>query len=204
MRTPILALLAAVMTATTPALVWAAEQTADSHAAAEGDQGSKLLLPDHGTAFWTLVLFVFLLIVLGKFVWPVIVQGLDERERKIRQDIEGAEAANHKAQQTLADYERKLAEAHAEARKLVEQARGDAEKVRQRLASETETEIARMRDRAKDEIRQARLQAVQELRAEASDLAVAVAEKILQRQITDADTQAMVDRSLRELDELKV
>ena len=201
MTTRFTSLLIGALGAAMPSLAWAVEAAAE-HAAGEEQPG--LLKPDHGTALWTLILFVGLLIVLGKFVWPKIILGLEAREGKIRGDIEGAEAANKKAQQTLADYERKLAEAHAEARKLVDQARGDAEKVRQQLAAQTEAEIAKMRDRAKAEISQARHQAVQELYAKASELSIAVAEKILQRQVTDTDTQAMVERSLKEMDRLKV
>lgn len=151
-----------------------------------------------------IVAFLILLFVLTKYAWGPILTGLQEREGKIKADLAQAEAANKAAQQTLADYERKLAEAHAEARKLVEQAKGDAEKVRQRLASETEAEIAKMRQRATAEIGQAKTQAVQELYDRAAELSIAVAEKVLGRNITDADTQALVDRSLRELDEVKV
>jgi F-type H+-transporting ATPase subunit b len=186
------------------AAMWPAIATAAETTHGEGEHAKPpLLSADPGAAIWTLILFVLLVVVLGKFVWPPILQGLQAREDKIRGDIEGAEAANRKAQQTLADFERKLAEAHAEARKLIDQARLDAEAVRGRLAAQTEAEIARMRESAKKEIKGARDQAVQELYAKASELSVAVAEKILQRQITDADTQALVDRSLKELDQLK-
>lgn len=150
-----------------------------------------------------IVAFLLVLTILSKYAWGPILKGLQDRENKIREDLAGAEAANRKAQQTLADYERKVAETHAEARKLIDQARADAEAMRARLAAQTELEIGKMRDRARQEIKDARNQAVQELYARASELSIAVAEKILQRQITDADTQAMVDRSLKELEQLK-
>lgn len=153
-------------------------------------------------ALINLIIFLLVVFVLGKFVWPKVLAALDAREEKIRGDIESAEAANQKAQNTLAAYERKLAETHDEARKLIEQAKVDSEKVRSRLAAETEAQIARMRERAEAEIGQAKTQAVEELYSHASKLAVAVAEKILQRNINDADTQQLVDRSLRELDSI--
>jgi F-type H+-transporting ATPase subunit b len=176
----------------------------NAHAAEAGEHAPPLLSADPGTAIWTLILFLIVLTVLGKLVWPPIVKGLAAREQKVRGEIEAAEAANRNAKQTLAEYEKKLAEAHAEARRLIEQAKGDAEKVRQRLAAETETEIARMRDRATTEIRQAKSQAVQELYSRAAELSITIAEKVLERNITDADTQSLVDRSLRELDEVRV
>lgn len=191
-----------VILAGMPALAIAAEQGGHGGGAAHPPQ--PLLLSDPGMMVWTLLLFGLLMVVLGKLVWPPILQGLQAREEKIRTDISQAEAANQRAQQTLADYEKRLADAHAEARKLIDQGRADAENVRARLAAQTEADIHKMRDRAKAEILQARHQAVQDLYAKAAELSVAVAEKILQRQVTDADTQAMVERSLKEMDRLKV
>ena len=162
--------------------------------------GGGLLQPDAWGALWNLALFLLLFFVLARFVWPHILNALNAREEKIRSDIAGAEAANRQAQQTLADYQRQLSESHAEARKLVEQARVDAEAVRQRIVAETESEAARLRKRAAEEIEQAKNAATQELYARASELSVAVAEKILKRQITEADTQRLIDQSLAELD----
>jgi F-type H+-transporting ATPase subunit b len=166
------------------------------------DGGSKLLSPDIGTAFWTLILFVGLLLVLGKLVWPKIVAGLEAREEKIKGDVTAAEQANAAAQKTLADYQQKLAEAHAEARKLVDQARKDAEALRAKLASDTEAELAKARQRAGEEIHQAKSAAIQELYAHSATLAVAVAEKILQRQINEADTGKLIEQTLAELQKM--
>jgi F-type H+-transporting ATPase subunit b len=192
-----------------PALAAAAQAAAESagaavHEAAEPDGGAALLSYDQGTAFWTLVLFVLLLVVLGKLVWPKITAGLDAREGKIRSDILGAESANAQAQQVLAQYQQKLADAAAEARKAIDQARADAEALRAKLVHETEAEIQKLKARATSEINQARNQAVQDLYAKASELSLAVAEKILQRQITETDTTRLIDQSLAELDRLKV
>lgn len=201
-------LLIALIVGVSSALAFAAAEPgvaqAIEHAAeaehAEGPGG--LLLPNAWGALWNLALFLLLFFVLAKFVWPHILNALDAREQKIRADITGAEAANKQAQQTLADYQRQLAEAHAEARKLVEQSRVDAEAVRQRIVADTEAEAARLRKRAAEEIEQAKNAATQELYARASELSVAVAEKILQRQITEADTQRLIDQSLAELDKV--
>src|SRR5689334_18680374 len=88
----------------------AAVEHITEHAGAEHAQ-PPLLSADPGAAIWTLILFCLLLVILGKFVWPTILSGLQAREGKIRGDIQSAEAANAKAQQTLAEYQKQLAEA---------------------------------------------------------------------------------------------
>ncbi len=147
--------------------------------------------------------FLLLLVILKKMAWGPILKGLQDREAKIKSDIEQAHAANTTAQTTLAEYEKKLADAHAEARTLVDKARSDADAFRKRLEGEAEVDIAKQRDRATQEIHNAKQAAVQELYAHAGELAVAVAGKILSREINAADTQRLVEQSLGELGKLE-
>lgn len=159
-----------------------------------------LLSIDFGSAFWSLLIFLGLVFVLGKFVWPKILEGLQSREQKIHVDLVGAENANAEAKKTLAEYERKLSAAQAEARQVVEQARADAEQLKARLAEETEQEMARLRERATEDIQRAKRQALADLSAHAADLAVDVAGRILQRDIEAGDTDRLIQQSLDEMD----
>lgn len=184
----------------TPAIVRAAEEVADAaHGGGHGEGDVNLLAMDYGTAIFTLIIFLALIVVLGKFVWPQIVKGLDVREAKIRDDIESAQRANAAAQKTLDEYKAQLADAHAEARKLIDQSRADAETLRQKLVADAEAEAARQRERTAAEIVQAKNQALQEIYSLTADIAVTVAGQILQRQIDAKDTQQLVDQSLSEL-----
>ncbi|MDX1564702.1 MAG: F0F1 ATP synthase subunit B [Phycisphaeraceae bacterium] len=149
-----------------------------------------------------LVSFTLLFLILRKYAWGPILKGLQDREEKIKGDLEAAEAANLKATETLADYEKKLAEAHSEARSLLDEARKDADQYRQRLQAEAEKEAAEQRRRAADEIDRAKQAALQEMYAQAGALAVDVAGKILQRQIDEDDTQKLINQSLSEMDRL--
>lgn len=65
--------------------------------------------------FWEIVSFAILLWVLYKFAIPPIVEGLETRERKIRETIEQAEQNQSAAEQRLRDYEGKLRGAAQEA-----------------------------------------------------------------------------------------
>ena len=178
--------------------------TAFAAEGAEGEGGGQgfILDVDPGAAVWNLAMFLILLFVLGKFVWPHVLQGLQAREAKIRSEIESAEAANQQAKETLDEYQQKLAAAHAEARQLVDQARQDADAVRKRMISETEQEISRMRQRATDQIDQAKQAAVQDLYDRSADLAVSIAGKLLQREIAEQDARQLIDNSLDEMEEL--
>lgn len=149
-----------------------------------------------------IIAFVILFFLLKAKAWGPIISGLQDRENKIREDLASAETARDEATAKTAELDAKLAEAHTEARSIIDQSRADAEAVAAKLKSETEADIQRMKERATGEIETAKQQAVQDLYAKSATLAVAVAEKILNRQIDASDTQTLVDQSLAELDKL--
>ncbi len=150
-----------------------------------------------------IVAFAIVLLILRKYAWGPILQGLQDRENQIKNQIGEAEKANAQAKQTLSEYERKLAEAHAESRKLLDQTRADAEQLRARHKAEAEAELNQLRQRANQDIDRAKQQALSDLYAHSAELATAVATKILQRQLTPDDTQRLVDESLREIEQMK-
>jgi F-type H+-transporting ATPase subunit b len=179
------------------ATLWPAE----AHAATGGEEPNLFA----GTLLQSLaaiIAFLLVLLILRKYAWGPILKGLQDRENQIKQDLQGAEQANAQARRTLAEYEQTLAEAHADSRKLLDQARADAQELRAKLKDETEREMANLRQRAGEEIDLARQHALADLHAHAAELATAVAAKVIGRQITDADTQRLVDESLQELDRL--
>ncbi|MGH7200633.1 MAG: ATP synthase F0 subunit B, partial [Planctomycetaceae bacterium] len=71
-------------------------------------------------AAWSLVSFLLLVGVLGYFAWTPLMQALDTRESRIRQDIADAEAARHNAERMLADHERKLSQVQVEVRAILD------------------------------------------------------------------------------------
>src|SRR5262245_65396680 len=63
---------------------------------------------DVDLAAWTLVTFIVFVIVLGKFAWRPLVEGLDKRETGILDNISAADAARVKAEKLLAEHAAKL------------------------------------------------------------------------------------------------
>jgi len=61
----------------------------------------NLLTPDQGTLFWTILTFVTLLLILKKVAWHPLLQTLQERETKIKESLEQAEAAQKQTQEAL-------------------------------------------------------------------------------------------------------
>ena len=169
---------------------------AGDHAAA--DEQPSLLTPDLGSAVWSIVLFVVLLFVLSKYVWPPILKGLQEREGKIRADLEHAEASARQAEQTLREYQARLSAAQQEAQQVIERSREDARKLADQLRQRTEEDINQLRQRAEGELTNAKQRAINELYAEAGLIATHIAGRILQRELSPEDQKRLIDETLDE------
>lgn len=151
------------------------------------------------TGITAIVVFLFVVAVLGAKVWPAISKGLDDRNDKIRSEIEAAEKARKQAAEALAQYEASLAQARAEAAKLIEQTKAQQTQLAAELRAKSEIELNAMRERAVKEIQQAKQAAVSELYSDATNLATMVAGKILKREINANDQQRLVEESLGQL-----
>ncbi len=190
-------LIAAASVLAVPVLVQAAEE---AHKAV-GGQSEMPPSFDQGvvTALLTLVVFVGLVIVLGKFAWGPIAKGLGERESKIRRDIDEAEKARAAADAKLKEYQSALAKAGDEVRAILEKAQADAQAVGTRLKMQAQQESEEAKERALRDIEASRRAAVAEIHAQAAELSTSIAEKILRRNLNVDDQRELVRQSLEQL-----
>ena len=130
--------------------------------------------------FWVAVAFVIFIAVLVKLGAPrVIIQALDDRQARIKAELDEARRVREEAQSLLADYQSKRQEADREAEAIVAAARSEAERVAAEAKTKVEDFVARRTRMAETKIAQAEAQAVADVRSAAADAAVAAAEKIL-------------------------
>jgi len=146
--------------------------------------------------FWEIVSFGILLWVLYKYAFTPLLETLETRERKIRESLEQAERLRVEAERRMQEYEAKLTVASRDAEAVLIQAKERAQRLldenEQRLVAEAE----RVKADAAREIDQERRKAIQEIRNQATDLALLVAEKVVERSLTDADHRRFADEAL--------
>jgi F-type H+-transporting ATPase subunit b len=176
-------------------------QTAGSEqaAAAEHDSGPKPLTFDPDLAVFTAIIFVLLVGILGYFAWPTIAKALDERERKIADNIASAAAKHEEAKRLLAEHAAKLAATAGEIRAMLEEARREAEVAKGQIVAEAKHAAQDEANRAKRDIDQAKNAALQELAVTSANLAVDLARKVVQEQITPDRQARLVQEALGKL-----
>lgn len=183
-----------------PAAMAAAEEGHGAHSEAEhiGHPTGKPnpLEFQSDLAIWTAVIFGVLLLVLKKFAWGPIVEGLEKREQRIAENIAAAEKANEDARLMLAEYERKLAASADEVRAILDEARRDAEHTQQEILAKARADAQAERDRALREIETAKDGALKELGERTADLAVELAGKIVGSRLNSGDHQRLIEEAL--------
>lgn len=154
-----------------------------------------------GNVIVTLVVFIAVIAILGKFAWPVVLNVLNERERTIRESLESAKRERESAEQLLAEYRKQLDRARAEAAGIVEQGRQDAEAARQRILDEARAETQDMTQRAKREIALATDAAVKELYDQTAELSVQIASRVIGKELATDDHRRLIDEAINEIRE---
>jgi F-type H+-transporting ATPase subunit b len=153
-----------------------------------------------GNAIWTLGIFVIVVIVLGKFAWGPVLALLRQREEFIHDSLSEAKRDRDQAEARLKEYAAKLQSAQAEAVTIIEQARQDAERLREELHERAKAEADKLLGNAQRQIQLETTRALQQIRHEAVDLSVAIASKLLQRNITKEDNEKLIDQALQQID----
>ncbi len=151
------------------------------------------IIPAMDEVIWGTLSFLILFAVMAKFAYPALKKAMDARSEKIQGDLDAADSARSEAESLRAGYDAKLAEAQAEAARIIEAARSDAEQVRQDRIAAIEPEIAEKRAQAEADIEAAKDRALADLRAQVTSLAVGAAEQVVRSSLDEAAYARLVD-----------
>lgn len=164
----------------------------------------SLLLPDAGLLFWMLLAFGVVFFVLYKYGFPIITSMIDARKQYIDEALKGAKEANEK----IADIEQQcnglLEEARQKQVEILREATAVREQIIKEAREKADVETEKMIAEAKREIERQREDAKNAVREEAAKVAIAVAEKVLRRELTGEQRQqqyidSLVDETRSEL-----
>ncbi len=145
--------------------------------------------------------FALLLVVLGKFVWPMFEKAFAARTKAIEGGIAKAEEAQNEAKAALDRYNQQLAGAREEAAKIREDARTQAQSIRDDMLAQAHAESERIAAAGRAQLDAQRSQIVAELRADHGRVSVELASKVVGESLQDQERQnRTVERFLADLD----
>jgi len=152
-----------------------------------------------GLVLWTIISFIILVAVLGKYAWKPIIKALADREDKIRSALEQADRARSEAADLLKKNEANMARAEQEYQKMLRDGKEMAERVKEEIVGKARLQAQQEIQRASEEIQRSVDSARQQLRSEVADLAIKAAEKILDESLDDQKQKKMVNSFLDQL-----
>ena len=156
----------------------------------------SLLSPSGGLMFWTLVVFLMLLFVLGKFVFPMITAAVEAREKALEDAIEAAKKDREEAKKYLEEQRQQVEAARNDAAKIITEGRSMGEKLRAEMVEQTRAQQQDMLERARREIDSERNRAIADMRREAVDLAIAGASRVIERNLDQKSNREIVEKFL--------
>jgi F-type H+-transporting ATPase subunit b len=166
--------------------------------ASEEKTGVALILPDMVETVPMLIAFIVLVIVLWKFGWPMFEAMLEKREKTIAEALQKSEEARIESERVLAEYQKQLADAKAQASKLIADAKETGEAVRADITRQAQEEAAAMIEKARVAIEAEKQAAMADLQNSVADLSVDVASRLVSNDLNDAEHRAIIERYINE------
>ena len=160
----------------------------------------KLLSPDPGLMFWTVVTFLALVAILKRYAWGPLLAAISEREARLKADAAAAQAARDEAGRIKDELAAQLGAIEARRQDVLARAAKDGEAVLAQFKAAAEDDSRRLREKTLAELEREKERLIAELRREVADLSVAAAERLLRRSVDPAVEKAVLEDFLKDVE----
>lgn len=161
--------------------------------------GSSLITPDPGTIIWTVITFVILAFLLGRFAWKPLLQLLEERERTVKDSLDSARTAREEAERTLKKNQELLSRARGETEAIIEHGKREAEVLKTELLTRARSDAQELVEQGRKQIQFEQKQAIEALRKQVADLAIGAAERLVEKSLDENRQRKLVEDYMRDL-----
>ena len=159
----------------------------------------SLITPDFGLLFWMLVIFGAVFFILAKFGFPLITSMVDKRNEHIRESLRAAEQARLSLENLAAEQARMLEQTRVEQGRIIKEAADAKAAMLAQAKEQAGIEAAKVLEKAREEIEAEKQDAIREIRSQLTTLSVAVAEKVVRKEMEDEGARkALLDTMVEE------
>jgi len=159
-------------------------------------EGGGIFSGTFADAIWTVVAFVLVAVVLGRFAWRPLLEALQTRQKYIQGQIDTADIARKKAEKMLEDQKQ-------QALQIITDATKQAQKEAEELTEKARREVQEIRLRAQEDIKHAHVAASEQLWKEVGDVVTTLGSEVLERTITPQDNQRFINDAILKLRQKK-
>lgn len=153
------------------------------------------------TALFTLFNFIAVFLVLKHFLFKPVMKIIQDRQDEIDHIYEDADKAKESAEALQAEYQQKLQAATQTSEQIVKEAILRGQNKEEEIVRQAKNEASAILDKAAADIFQEKKKALNEAKDEISNMAMAIAEKVVGRELNSDDQSKLIDEFIKELGE---
>jgi len=147
--------------------------------------------------------FLILLLLLRLFFWRPVLKSLDERKKKIHDELRKIEEGKAEAESLKSKYETQLDYIEEEARLRINKALDEAKKMTDEMKKEAYEESQKIVESARQEVKYQVAKAQQELKEEIIELTIKSTQHLINEKLTSEDDKKIVEDFLKDLEREK-
>ena len=151
------------------------------------------------TALFILLNTLTIFFVAKKFLFKPVMKIITERQQEIDNLYADAGAAKEQAKQLQESYQQKLNAAQETSDRIVKEAVARGQSREEQIIRDANAQAAAIMDKASRDIAQEKKKAINDAKNEISDLAIAIAGKVVERELKESDQASLIDGFIREL-----
>lgn len=160
----------------------------------------NLMLPDSGLLFWMTLIFLVVFLILAKFGFPVITSMVEKRTKRIDDALSAARKAEEAIAHLSQEQERIVAETKVEQARMIQEAAAERDRLIASSQDQARIEAQKIIEEARVRINEEKETALKEARKELALISLAIAEKVVRKDLSDAEAQKeLVDRYVDEI-----
>lgn len=154
-----------------------------------------------GNTIWYLVVFAILMLLVKHYAWGPVSDMMEKRRQKVIEDLDSAESNRKKAEILANEREAALKNSRQEATQILSDAKTNAQKIGSQIVADANNDAASIRKKAEADAKKAKADAINDARRQVADISVAIAEKIIAKNLSAEDQKDLVDQFIKGLND---
>jgi F-type H+-transporting ATPase subunit b len=165
------------------------------------EEGGINIFPEPNELIWTIINFAILLWLMYKFLYKPLLGAIQAREDEINNNLKKAAEDRAEAERLRKEFEAQIANAQREAQEILNKAVKNATAAKEQIEADARARASELLEQATQTIEREKAKALAELRLEVANLAVAVAGKVIERNLDTEEQRRLADSFVAEVAE---
>ena len=156
----------------------------------------SIIRPEPGLIVWSIIIFLLFWLMVGKFAFKPIAKALKDREKSIQDSLDQAKLAREEMDKLKNENEKILQEAREERARILAEAKDMHNKILSEAKDKAKVEANKIVEKAKAEIENEKEAAFADLKNKVGSMALVIAEKVIERDLSNDKSQVEYAESL--------